>query len=278
MQFCKTKLAAAVLLLIASFLPALAQTNTTSLTGDVQDATGAAIAGSTVTLTNPETGLTQAAQSGSAGQYSFNQIPPGKYTVKVSSPGFSQQVQKIELLVATPARITFKLSAGTSEVVSVETSIAAINSDDGTLGKAFNSSQVSSLPYLANNVTYLLSLRRAVIKFFAGFKVALNASSGEEGCFVNGSEELRERVFSRNVRDQHNLGRLTYRIPTIAPPVANSDRNVASADSTPHQGNSHSRSLGRIRLALAPVCFGRIRLALAPVCFFVNSSSKIIPR
>ena len=81
MQFCKTKSAAVVLLLIGSFLTALAQTNTTSLTGDVQDATGAAIAGSTVTLTNPETGLIQTMQSGSAGQYSFNQIPPGKYTV-----------------------------------------------------------------------------------------------------------------------------------------------------------------------------------------------------
>ena len=168
MQFCKTKSAAAVLLLIGSFLTALAQTNTTSLSGDVQDATGAAIAGSTVTLTNPETGLIQTVQSGGAGQYSFNQIPPGKYTVKVSSPGFSQQVQKIELLVATPARITFKLSAGTSEVVSVETSIAAINSDDGTLGKAFNSSQVSSLPYLANNVTYLLSLQPGVLALDPG--------------------------------------------------------------------------------------------------------------
>src|SRR6266567_2807409 len=123
MQFFKTKLVAAVLLLLASFLPALAQTNTTSLTGDVQDATGAAIAGSAVTLTNPATGLTQTTESGKAGQYSFNQIPPGKYTVTVNSPGFSQQLQKVELLVATPARITFKLSAGTSEIVSVETSI-----------------------------------------------------------------------------------------------------------------------------------------------------------
>ncbi len=164
MQFCKNKFATAVLLMFASFMTAMAQTNTTALTGEIHDATGAAISGGAVILTNPETGLTEATASNNDGQFSFNQIPPGKYTVKVSAPGFSEQVQKVELLVATPARMVFKLSVGgTSEVVSVETSIATINSDDGTLGKAFNSAQVSSLPYLANNITYLLSLQPGVL-------------------------------------------------------------------------------------------------------------------
>ncbi len=169
MQFCRNKFATAVLLMFASFMTAMAQTNTTSLTGEIKDATGAAISGSAVILTNPETGLTQATQSGSEGQFSFNQIPPGKYTVKVSADGFSEQVQKVELLVATPARMVFKLAVGgASTVVSVEASIATINSDDGTLGKAFNSAQVSSLPYLANNVTYLLSLQPGVLALDPG--------------------------------------------------------------------------------------------------------------
>jgi hypothetical protein len=85
MQFCRNKFATAVLLILASFLPAMAQTNTTSLTGEIQDSTGAAITGSAVILTNPETGLTQAMESNNTGQFSFNQIPPGKYTVKVSA-------------------------------------------------------------------------------------------------------------------------------------------------------------------------------------------------
>lgn len=169
MQFCRNKFVTAVLLMLASFMTAMAQTNTTSLTGDIQDATGAAISGGAVILTNPETGLTQATESGNEGQFSFNQIPPGKYTVKVSAPGFSEQVQKVELLVATPVRLNVKLSAaGTTTSVTVETSIATINSDDGTLGKAFNSAQVSSLPYLANNITYLLSLQPGVLGLDSG--------------------------------------------------------------------------------------------------------------
>jgi hypothetical protein len=168
MQFCRNKFATAVLLMLASFLPVMAQTNTTSLTGEIQDATGAAITGGAVILTNPETGLTQATESGNAGQFSFNQIPPGKYTVRVSASGFSEQIQKVELLVATPVRINVKLTAGTTTSVTVETSIATINSDDGTLGKAFNSAQVSSLPYLANNITYLLSLQPGVLGLDSG--------------------------------------------------------------------------------------------------------------
>jgi Carboxypeptidase regulatory-like domain len=168
MQFCSNKFVTAVILMLASFMPAIAQTNTTSLTGEIQDATGAAISGGAITLTNPETGLTQATESGDAGQFSFNQIPPGKYTVKVSASGFSEQVQKVELLVATPVRINVKLTAGTTTSVTVETSIATINSDDGTLGKAFNSAQVSSLPYLANNITYLLSLQPGVLGLDSG--------------------------------------------------------------------------------------------------------------
>ena len=168
MQFCSNKFAVAVLLILASFMPAMAQTNTTSLTGEIQDATGAAITGATVTLMNPETGLTQATESGDAGQFSFNQIPPGKYTVKVTASGFSGQLQKVELLVATPLRINVKLTVGATASVTVETSIASINSDDGTLGKAFNSAQVSSLPYLANNITYLLSLQPGVLGLDSG--------------------------------------------------------------------------------------------------------------
>jgi Carboxypeptidase regulatory-like domain len=168
MQFCRIKFVTAALLMIVSFLSASAQTNTTSLTGEIQDVTGATITGGTVTLTNPETGLIQTTESGNAGQFSFNQIPPGKYTVKVNAPGFSEQVQKLELLVATPVRINVRLTAGTTTSVTVETSIAAINSDDGTLGKAFNSAQVSSLPYLANNITYLLSLQPGVLGLDSG--------------------------------------------------------------------------------------------------------------
>ena len=157
-----------LLVLLPGSLSLRAQSNTTALSGVVTDATGAVISGVEVTLANAATGTTQMTQSKSKGEFSFEQLAPGTYEVKVVSPGFSEQDQKIELLVATPVKLAFKLVAGSSEVVNVETNLAAVNTTDATLGKAFNSAQVQNLPYLANNVTYLLSLQPGVLSVDSG--------------------------------------------------------------------------------------------------------------
>ncbi len=144
------------------------QTNTTSLSGTVTDATGASLPGATVSLSNGATGAVLTTETKSKGEFSFEQVQPGKYVVKVMEAGFSEEDENVDLLVATPMKLNFKLTAGTSEVVNVETNLAEINSSDGTLGKAFNSAQVANLPYLANNVTYLLSLQPGVLGLDSG--------------------------------------------------------------------------------------------------------------
>lgn len=145
-----------------------AQTNTTELSGTVTDATGASLPGANVSIANQATGTIQTTQSKSKGEFSFEQIQPGKYLVKVMAPGFSEQDEQVELLVSTPMKLAFKLTAGANEVVNVETNLAELNTSDGTLGKAFNSTQVQNLPYLANNITYLLSLQPGVLALDSG--------------------------------------------------------------------------------------------------------------
>ncbi len=146
----------------------LSQTNTTALSGIVTDSSGAVVPGVSVTISNAASGNTQTTQTKSKGDFSFEQIQPGTYAVKVVSPGFSEQDETVELLVSTPMKLTFKLIAGTSDVVNVETNLAELNTSDGTLGKAFDSRQVQNLPYLANNITYLLSLQPGVLALDSG--------------------------------------------------------------------------------------------------------------
>ena len=145
-----------------------AQTNTSALSGVVTDATGATISGVSVSIFDPASGDSQKTVTKANGVFSFEQLKPGTYQVKVESPGFSEQDQKVELLVSTPVKLTFKLAPGSSEVVDVETNLAQVNTTDATLGKAFNSAQVENLPYLANNVTYLLSLQPGVLALDSG--------------------------------------------------------------------------------------------------------------
>jgi hypothetical protein len=157
-----------LLLILGTCSPLFAQSNTTSLSGTVMDSQKAVVAGVSITVRNLATGTIQKVQSNGSGEYTFAQLTPGDYEVHVLATGFSEQVQAVKLLIATPVQINFSLTLGTSTVVNVETSLATINATDGTLGKAFDSSQVQNLPYLANNITYLLSLQPGVLALDAG--------------------------------------------------------------------------------------------------------------
>ncbi len=78
-----------VLVLIASALLALGQTATGSiLKGNVTDPSGAAIPGATITVTGPN-GFVKVASSDADGNFTVAGIPGGKYTIRVSSAGFS---------------------------------------------------------------------------------------------------------------------------------------------------------------------------------------------
>jgi hypothetical protein len=152
-------------LFVAFSISMVAQTNTSGVSGSVMDPSGAVITGADIGLAQAATGLEKTTVSGSKGEYSFDQLLPGDYDLIVSSPGFAPERQHLQLLVATPLKIDFKLKPGTTEIVVVETTSAAINTTDGTLGKAFDSTQVSNLPYLGDNTLSLLALQPGVLAF-----------------------------------------------------------------------------------------------------------------
>lgn len=110
----------ALILLTVCAVVSSAQTNTTSLSGTIIDPSGALISSANITLTNAATGLIKTTQSGEKGEYAFDQILPGNYTVTVQVPGFSDAVRKVTLLVATPLQLNIKMAMGVTEVVNVD--------------------------------------------------------------------------------------------------------------------------------------------------------------
>jgi hypothetical protein len=173
----------------APWAPLTAQSNTTALNGVVTDATGATMAGVTVTITAAGTGATKTILTKSTGEFDFEQLNPGTYKIHVKgATGFSEQEQTVELLVATPLNLHFKLTVGSSEVVDVSTGIAALNTEDATLGKAFDSQQIQTLPYLANNVNYLLSLQPGVLALDPGATTGGQNTDTRTG-IVNGARQ-----------------------------------------------------------------------------------------
>src|SRR3989442_1173211 len=59
-----------------------------SIVGEVRDASGAAVPGATVTITNKETNQSREAKTDSAGSYNFIDVQTSTYTVKVTQQGF----------------------------------------------------------------------------------------------------------------------------------------------------------------------------------------------
>jgi hypothetical protein len=143
-----------------------AQTANTSLRGSIKDPSGAVVPGATVTLTDNTTGTVLQATSNAGGDYQFNQIPPAKYNIKVSAPGFGEQTKAAELLVNQPATIDFSMTVQAStEVVNVSATTQTLNTTDASLGNAMNNATIQSLPSLTRNVPDLLSLQPGVLYF-----------------------------------------------------------------------------------------------------------------
>src|SRR5579884_4468906 len=63
-----------------------------SVTGLVQDPSGAMVPDASITLASSATGVTLATKSSSAGQFVFPVVPASEYTLTVSAKGFSQSV------------------------------------------------------------------------------------------------------------------------------------------------------------------------------------------
>jgi hypothetical protein len=154
-----------VVLLIAFALAATAQTFTT-LSGSVLDPSGAAIANAQVSILNEGTGVGRSTTTSAYGIYEFSQVAAGDYTLTIEAKGFKKTVrQHVTVLVATPTRVDVTLEVGASEQqsVTVEANAETVNTQDASVGEAFNENQIVQLPFAARNPVNLLTLQPGVV-------------------------------------------------------------------------------------------------------------------
>src|SRR5260370_22483222 len=103
-----------VLRLMATLLSvaccAAAQTSTTSLQGTVTDPTGGAVANAKLELLNVDSKAQRDTTTDSQGEYRFQSLSPGNYSLTVSAAGFARfERTGLQLMVNTPATATAQL-------------------------------------------------------------------------------------------------------------------------------------------------------------------------
>ena len=104
----------AILAACLSPLGSRAQSAQGRISGQITDASGAAVAGASVTIENLNTHVARVLQTNSSGDYVAPDIDPGLYAVIVEAQGFNKVVREhVQIEVANDLRVNFQLKPGT---------------------------------------------------------------------------------------------------------------------------------------------------------------------
>jgi Carboxypeptidase regulatory-like domain/TonB dependent receptor len=150
-------------ILMIGFASAGLLAQTVQINGAVRDASGLAVPGAEVTVTQTDTGFTRMAQSAADGAYLLLDLPIGPYRLEVKKAGFSTYVQAgIILQVDTNPTIDVVLKVGSlSEQVVVEAAAGMVETQSTGVGQVINQQQVVDLPLNGRDATQLIFLSGA---------------------------------------------------------------------------------------------------------------------
>ncbi len=172
-------------------IPAYSQ-SLTSLSGEIVDPTGAAVPGTTISLTNVDNNTKREGATDGEGKYSFSALSPGTYRLLAKKPGFSDiSVQQIRLLVNTPAtlNLTFETVGAVAQTIEISAEGIQLNTVDATVGNSFGTKQITQLPFEGRRADRILSLQPGIS--YIGDSDTVNGGSNtatDRGGVVNGGK------------------------------------------------------------------------------------------
>jgi hypothetical protein len=151
-----------VLALMLALTPTLhAQYDTGSVLGEIHDATGAVLPGTTVTALNKDTGATFTTVTGDSGQYEIPSLRTGSYKITAAHAGFSTAVaDNVTVSVGVRLRIALTLQVGQASATTVEVSGVALQLDteSSERGQTVTGYQTEAFPLVGRNYSDLLAL------------------------------------------------------------------------------------------------------------------------
>src|ERR1700676_4012973 len=152
---------------------------TSAIIGQVSDASGAAVPGATVTITNTDTALKRSASTDESGRFNFPQLKPGTYTVRVEAQGFDpQQNDAVSSGLGQRQTVDFILKVGQSkQSVEVMSETLILNPENANTSTTLTALALEDLPNPGGDLTYPL-------QFAAG---ALINTGGSSNDFVGGT-------------------------------------------------------------------------------------------
>jgi len=181
-------LGAAVGVLLFS-LSLFSQVSTGTISGVVQDSSGAVIAGATVTVRNVDTGAARTLASDEGGRYVVPVLPVGNYEVRGQQTGFQTEIRNgIVLTVGREEVINLTLRVGqTAEQVTVTAEAPLVETTTAAMSSLVDDRTIRDLPLNGRSYDTLALTQPGVVSVGAGqASVAFDFGTGTR-FNVNGS-------------------------------------------------------------------------------------------
>lgn len=181
--------------------PAAAQYSS-GIAGTVVDPSGAAIQKAECVVINQDTQVMQKTTSDGQGYFSIVHLPPGKYRVEITAPGFQKWLQKDVLVEGHETRTLYpKLLVGQqAETVEVSANAEVIETTTGSISRTLETKTVQESPLVGQNLyasiatlaPELTGLGDASGSIAAAGSQGTNSFSSEAGFQINGAGQRQE--------------------------------------------------------------------------------------
>ena len=176
--------ATALLLALVLFMPfaALAQTFRGGINGTVTDQSGAVVSGATVEAVDIATAISHKTISSSGGEFSFQDLPLGTYTVNVTGSGFkAEKIDGVMVKAGTIYTLPVKLAvASGSETVEVSAAAISLDTTSTTQTSVIGAQSVADTPLNGRDFTQMVVLAPGFANSGAGGYGSLNGTRANQ--------------------------------------------------------------------------------------------------
>ena len=195
----------------------LGQADKGTLLGAVQDASGAAVPGADVKVTEVNTNVSRTTRTNEDGNYTFPLLEPGLYTVEADHTGFRHIARtNVRLEANSAVRTDFSMQLGSvTETISVSASAALLQTDRADTGVKIETQTLENMPLTFNrNYQGLLALVPGASRPFRPHSSFYN-SQDSLSTYVNGQFRQASSFLIEGVNNDWDNGNLTVIVPPI---------------------------------------------------------------
>ncbi len=136
--------------LLAVLMPFVLRAQSTfgTILGTVTDSSGASVPAAKITVTNLDENVSREGVTSAQGDYEFNNLKAGRYSITAQAPGFRQfENTNLQLEARQVVRVNIQMEVGqVTEKVNVEAEAPVVNTENQTIAATFTTHEVLGLP------------------------------------------------------------------------------------------------------------------------------------